>query len=194
MKSLFTGRAFGVTSSCDGHEWLNKFIVPKNEQWKRATGLWLKFGSAHFLEFKGETHGLPDSRVLGANKNTTVPLMTITTDLLDLIFISLQPYQNIQHLCLSPHLFYPAVHVEWISHCLDKILCLLMTLLIAVRFKLSLKLACQTPLINVIHSTCTEHTMVSVFMFYYGFTFIFQRLYRFIIRATFNIASGWNKG
>lgn len=50
--------------------------------------LWPKLGPAYFLDAKGKTHGLPEWRGAGANKNRTVPLMSIMCDLLDLIFIS----------------------------------------------------------------------------------------------------------
>lgn len=58
--------------------------------------LWPKHGPVHFLDAKGKTHGLPDSSGAGANKNRTMPLLSIMCDLLDLILISSSPQTRCQ--------------------------------------------------------------------------------------------------
>lgn len=86
--------------------------------------LWPKLGPACFLDAKGKTHGLPDSSGAGANKNRTVPLMSIMCDLLDLIFISSSP-QTKRWATVSSNLFelyfffYLPANLEWLTHCLE---------------------------------------------------------------------------
>lgn len=50
--------------------------------------LWPKQVPAYFLDAKGKTHGLSASSRAGANRNRTMPLMSIMCDPLDLILIS----------------------------------------------------------------------------------------------------------
>lgn len=83
-----------LKASRDSYGWLNRSVIPKNEQRKQATGLLgavAELGLGYFLDAKGKTHGLPDSTKPGANKNRTMPLMSIMCDLSDLIFISSSP-------------------------------------------------------------------------------------------------------
>lgn len=108
-----SGCCLWLKASCDSHGWLSKSVIPKNEQCKQATGLlrsWPKLSPTFFLDAKGKTHGLPNSSRVGANKNRTVPLMSITS--LGFDFHFLLPKLNAGPLsavlCLSPLFFSPS--------------------------------------------------------------------------------------
>lgn len=63
---------------------------------------WSRLSPNFFLDAKGKTHGLPDSSRVRANKNRTVPLMSITS--LGYDFHFLLPGLNVEP--LSAALFF----------------------------------------------------------------------------------------
>lgn len=82
--------------------------------------LWPQHGPAYFLDAKGKTHGLPDSSGAGANKNRTMPLLSIMCDLSDLILISSSPQTKhraaVSGTLLEPFFFfYIPANLEWVT-------------------------------------------------------------------------------